>query len=61
MKESIFTNKMGAFLVISYIVSINKLPTKKNGNVDSSLATSALEMLWLDGDLKIFYKCSFFR
>ena len=46
MKESIFTNKMRAFLVISYIVSINKLPTKKkNGNVDSSLATSELEML----------------
>ena len=29
MKESIFTNKMRAFLVISYLVSINKLPTKK--------------------------------
>ena len=43
-------------------MSFNKLPTKKIiGNVDNSLVTRALEMLWLDQDLKTFYEISIFR
>ena len=50
-------------LRISYIMSINKLPGIKKviGNMDISLVTSALEMLWLDWNLKTFYKISIFR
>ena len=53
---------MRAFWGISYIMSINKLPAIKKviGNMDSSLVTSALEISWLDWNLKAFYKISIF-
>ena len=41
-------------------MSINKLSTIK-GNVEISLVIKALEILWLDRDLKTFYKISIFQ